>query len=501
MGEWIALHPALRHSLIAALGALLAAALHEAWSFETRWLVVAVAMAMGLAAAMIFLRRLFDFLLWLTLMTLPLAGFIKFAPISGFSDNEVGGITYGGRAGIGLIDFLLLGMILTWLCRQAPASREPRQGWGRIDIAVLLFLAASAGSIVGAPDQELAWSALAYLLRYIGLYFVVSRNLQPRHATWVIGAMLFTLAIEAVMGMVQGTTGHLLGLGRDKGAGGPELETQYEVPGIEQVGRATGTTYDSHAYALVLAMLLPYPALLVVRRGTTGKLRLPAIGLLVLGMAALVFSYSRSGYITLALSLLVPVAIMTWRGDLRGLGGLFAAMLILAPLSPWAVSHIVERFASAPVELVEARFEQYGIALSIWRDHFAFGFGIGNYMVALRSYSVTGALELAVHNAFLWLAAETGILGAVGFFVIVLFVALDFARALRRRDLGGLIAMAGLTATVAYVLDSLTDAAFREPNVFTIFWLNTGIAAALMRQAWGYSHRRDEGMALARATA
>jgi hypothetical protein len=61
--------------------------------------------------------------------------------------------------------------------------------------------------------------------------------------------------------------------------------------------------------------------------------------------------------------------------------------------------------------------------------------------------------------------------------------------------------MAGLTATVAYVLDSLTDAAFREPIVFTIFWLNAGIAAALMRQAWGYSHRRDEGMALARATA
>src|SRR5262249_4790911 len=156
--------------------------------------------------------------------------------------------------------------------------------------------------------------------------FVVSRNLQPRHATWVIGGMLFTLAIEVMMGMVQGTTGHLLGLGRDKGAGGAELETQYEVPGIEQVGRATGTTYDSHAYALVVAMLLPYPALLLVRRGTTGRLRLLAIGLLVLGMAAFVYSYSRSGYITLALSLLVPVAIMTWRGDLRGLGGLFAAM-------------------------------------------------------------------------------------------------------------------------------------------------------------------------------
>jgi len=500
VGERIALHPALRHSLIAALGALLAVALNESWSFETRWLVITVTSAIGLAAAMIFLQQLFDFLLWLTLMTLPLAGFIKFAPISGFSDVEIGGVTYGGRAGIGLLDFLLLGMILTWLFRQAPASWEPRQRWGRIDIAVLLFLAASAGSIVGAPDQELAWSALSYLLRYIGLYFVVSRNLQPRHAAWVISGMMFTFAIEAMIGIVQGTSGRLLGLGLDKGASGAELESQYEVPGIEQVARATGTAYDSHAYALLLVMLVPYPALLALRTGMPARLRLLAIGLLVIGLAALVYSYSRSGYITLALSLLVPVAIMTWRGDLRALGGLFAALLVLVPLSPWAVSRIIERFASAPVELLEVRFEQFRVALSIWGDHLALGFGIGNYMVALRGYSVTGAVELPVHNAFLWLAAETGIIGAVCFFLIALFAALDFAGALRRRDLGGVIAMAGLTATVAYVLDGLTDPLFREPNVFTIFWLNAGIAAALMRQAWRHS-RRDDGIALAGASA
>jgi O-antigen ligase len=156
--------------------------------------------------------------------------------------------------------------------------------------------------------------------------------------------------------------------------------------------------------------------------------------------------------------------------------------LPLAAVAPWGLRFIHERFTSAPAEIMTTRFEQWEVAWQIWLDNPFFGFGVGNYMEALAQYNFNWALELPVHNVALWIGAETGLFGLVSFFGVIAAAAARLWRITLAQDrTSALLALALLTALVAYVLDGLTDPLFREPVVFMMFWHIVALSVALTR--------------------
>jgi O-antigen ligase len=295
-----------------------------------------------------------------------------------------------------------------------------------------------------------------------------------------MAAIFCAIVLQTSLGIIQNRTGKLAGLMLDKGSG-QLLDYQYTVPGIEHYTRATGTTYDSHSLGLYLAMLAPYAFVFsIYTPSIKWRHRLLSGLFFLLAMAVLVLTFSRSAWLACGISLCVTIAVFFKWKDKYIIPTLIIAFIMAFFLAPWAVGYIYERFASAPENLMTARYDQYGVALRIWRDHFLFGIGAGNYMEALKTYRTSSNMLLPVHNVFLWVAADTGLFGVVVFLGVILSALRRLWKLVKvKHTLFSRVALAALTGLVAYLLDGLTNPLFRESVVYMMFWFTIALSVAL----------------------
>lgn len=469
--------------LIAMLGALFAVIIYPIWKLEGRWFVVII-LAIGLCSiSMAFISRFSDYLMLGMISAVPLAGFSKWLFLDSFPKEIKSVAVPSGAIGIGITDFLLAGLYLTWLVRIFVTRTAPVPRFEGIDWLVVMLIAAYMFSLPGTRYLSLGLFSLEHLVKHAMIYFYLSRNLTETNVKWFIISLFIFILGEALLGIFQNQTGLLRGLILDKGAGGAALDTQYGVPGIKDRTRATGTLIDSHSLAAYFAMTLPFPLVFMFTRSISRKMRFFCAIVLIVGLVGLVVTYSRSGWLSCFISLIMALAIylMIWR-ERHILPSVLALAVAAALPAVWVVDFIIERFTSAPAALLTARFDQYFVALDVWSDHILFGFGVGNYMLALEDYNFNWALELPVHNVLLWVGAESGLFGVIAFFGIVIAAAMRLYRLLRaHRDPTCRIALALFTGLAAYMLDSLTNPLFREPTVYLMFWFIVALSVALPR--------------------
>lgn len=464
-------------------GAVFSVALIPVWNLPTRWFVVVIAAVALVSITLVFVRWLDDFLLISHLFLLPLATFQKWMFLDGYSEDVQNAAPISGAFSVGITEVLLVGMYVSWLAQIFITRSERLPRLGTLDLLILIFVFANVLSVPNAADPMLSVFAVIHLLRHFFVYFYFSRRLQARHLPWLMAAIVFAIAIESSLGVFQYKTGMLKGLILDKGQGGDQLNYQYEVPGIENLTRATGTSYDSHTFGLFLSMLLPFPlAFLLSNRPIGWSARLGYLGLLAAGGVAVFVSFSRSAWLTCAATCaLVWLAFVVWREKRIVLKTCVLGVLALIP-APKAIQFIANRFNHEGHQNLTARFDQYPIAWEMWREHFFTGQGIGNYMYKLPQYLVPGTLDEPVHNVFLWLAADTGLFGAVMFFVIIFTAMWRLGGvAWARRDPLDLMALGAFAALTAYVVDGLSNPLFRESLVYMLFWVMLALSVALPR--------------------
>ncbi len=462
-------------------GVLLALLAYRLSSVATRYLVAALVGVSLVSLSMLFLRRFTDYLLVALLFSVPMASFVKYVAGHQYMESEGIVILFSGAIGVGIPDMLLVALYALWFVRIFVTRRAPLPRLGKFDALVLMLVLAHVLSVPGTPDVTLSAYAIIYLTRFVLLYFYVSKNLQRRHVGWLFYAIFFAIFLQAGLGAYQTATGKLLGLAIDRGTG-RYMNVQYEVPGIEHLSRATGTTYDSHAYGVYMAMLAPFALVAAFRRAAGAWMRILAAAMLVLAVVGVLISYSRSAWICCAVALAITWIVHLIWGERYIVYATMLIVVVLLILSPWALHIVIERIDETITKHLSARFEQFGVALNIWRDHFVFGYGAGNYMKALDRYNEYGVMRLPVHNVFLWVAAETGLIGVLAFFGIVMGTLARAWRLTRRhRDPACRVAVAAFAAMIAYILDGLTDPLFREAVVYTMFWMLVALVAAMVR--------------------
>jgi putative inorganic carbon (hco3(-)) transporter len=464
----------LRFTLAALLGALLAVALFGIWDLEERWLLIAIAAIVGLAISMCLVHVFSDFALIAFMFSMPVMSFQKWFWADRWTDEERGNLVYSGALGIGLLDAFLVAAYLSWFYRIFVIRAQPLPRLNLLDAAIAWLLIAHLLSSIGSAAPDLALGADIYLLKFAMLYFYLSRNLNPRLLPWLLVAFGLTIALEASLGVVQFATGKWLGIALDKGAGGEELNYQYAVPGLAGFYRATGTCYDSHSLGNFVGLMLPFALVLALTPRLRGPLRLFFTGIGALAVLTVLLSLSRSAWLAVAIAnffgAILVVAI--WRE--RQVTPALAAGVVLVVLAvPLAGGFVYERFANAPSGTLTVRYEQYSVALWIIEQYPIFGDGPGNWYEALEKHDPAWLEEvLPVHNVLLWMTADVGIFGVGAYLAIYLIAACRLIAAVRkRRDLAGRLAMATLIALISTLLNGMTDPTFREPNVFTLFWV------------------------------
>ena len=466
-----------RTALTGLLGILFALSLHPLWGLEARWFVVTI-VAIGLVSvSMMFAGRFSHRLLILLLFCVPLAGFKKFL----FLDDYV---TWTNALGIGLIDFMVIGLYLAWAGRIFVLRSAPLPRWERADGWVAMLVLAGLASLQNAAEPRLVAFALQSLLLHVLVYLYVSRHLRAEHLPWLLAAVAFAIVAQTALALVQNRLGLLVGLIMDKGAGGAELHSQYEVPGIEHITRATGTTYDSHAFGIYMAMLIAYPLVFLYAQTLPLRFRVASGALLMLGAAGLVVSYSRSAWLSFAIAAGLGLLVLAYRRERFVVPSVVAVLIVGVSTAPWIFYPLFERLFNAPAALLQERFDQFPVAWAIWQQHFFFGAGLGNYIGVVHRENLDWAYEVLVHNVPLYLGAETGLFGVLAYYGVFGAALLRLWRVARLQlEPASRVALAAFLGLVAYALDGISDPMFREPVVYLQFWVTVGLSVALERQA------------------
>lgn len=468
--------------LVVAAAFLFALALYQTWDLKWRWFLVCTVGTAMVAVSMAFARIFGDFLMVAFFFLLPLTSFDKWVWPTIYSESDRGNLVYGGMLGLGMLDFILIGMYLSWFYRVFIARIQPFPRLCFLDLLAGGMLSVYVFSNIGTRDLELGLGATEFLFKYLLLYFYISRNLQPKHYAWLVSAICFSIVIQAGLGAYQHWTGKLVGFALDKGGGSATtLSFQSAVAGIENVKRATGTTYDSHALGNYLLMILPFPFVLFMTPWVKPFLRV-ALGLVtLLAIFAIVLSFSRSAWVACAIGMIAGfiLIVLVWH---EGTAMVVATVLAFFTIgsAPWTVYYIYERFKKSPLETITTRFKQWEVALTIWQRYPLLGTGPNNYINAMKRYDFLGLKIRPVHNVILQVLAESGLLGLLCYLGIFFSAIRRLFRVIRQRsDFTGRMAMAALIGLIGTLFDGITDPLFREPTVYATFWLLIGLAVAL----------------------
>jgi len=376
-----------------------------------------------------------------------LAGWLVTAFLSGYA--AVGSMSHKA--------LFFIAAIAVMLFIHRGAEREASRQLTRMVGLVVVFFAWLALSLLWAPEPAYANDTVIHLAMAVLVFFLVLALCAEREQVrWLMIAFVAGAVLSVLSGAVTG---------------GLSISDTAATTASSVQGRLQGGTSDPNflAAAIVPAMILAGG--LAARRGHPFErfALMVATIVLAIGLAA---TESRGGF--LAVIVVSLGALMTWRGH-RGMILGFIAVFALG-VSAWFVASPTawQRITSAQ-DGGSGRTEIWHVATRVLDAHPVVGVGLGQFPVVSPDYITRpGALtradllvgkQIVVHNAYLQLWVETGILG-LGLFVAVALAAIAAGvRAVRRFELSHDTEMATLARALVLAIVGALTASFFLSNI------------------------------------
>jgi hypothetical protein len=174
---------------IVLLGGALSVALYQVWELSTRWVLVTIVGIVAVSVSMYLVRIFSKFLLIVLLFSLP------FAVLgTSFLGEKTPIRFYAGFFSVGLLDFLLIGLYMSWFYRVFVTREQPPPGVDWLDFFVLWFIVAHLVATFGGEYQMInGFGATEYLAKFVLFYLYLSRHLDERYLLWLLAAFWWAL--------------------------------------------------------------------------------------------------------------------------------------------------------------------------------------------------------------------------------------------------------------------------------------------------------------------
>jgi putative inorganic carbon (HCO3(-)) transporter len=453
--------PSLQWPMAAAVGLALGLYLVVAISWRPRWAPIFALAALFPFVAMIVgdVRKLLLAVI-LVEITLQLDKFLYY-------DWQAASLGAIGGLNVSVTTFCLAALYALWLAELlARATAVPRSL--RASLPLLAYLAAVTLSTVVAQNARLAVFEIFLLVQSFLLFIYIIKSVQSRQdLLFVVTLLLIGLAFQGAVMIGLRIIGHGISVARI-----------YAY--IDASGRVGGTVGTPNTAASYLTLLLA-PALGVMltplKRRHTWLAGL-AFGL---GSVALVLTFSRGGWLAFIVSIMLLCLLAFYRGWLAP-RILLTFVVIVVLLFVLFREPILARLFGDDGGTAGSRIPLTRLALRIIRDHPLLGIGANNYVTILPQYITPefyGEFLFTVHNKYLLVWAETGIVGLVAFLGFLLAVIRRGWQGWRLRDrLLSPLAL-GFTATiVGQMAHMLFDVFHSRPQV-QMLWLVAGLVIAI----------------------
>lgn len=334
----------------------------------------------------------------------------------------------------------------------------------RFDLSHVIVVSLLALAILSTLQAEEIDTALATTLRYaafVALYIVVSQFVgeqgMQRRVVWVLSIAGAIAAFDALGNFVS-----------------------------EETSLATLQYADANDVAYMLATILPLTFWLLRERWALRPVVFLMIGLIA---AAVLLSLSRGALVGLA-----AAAIWHMVTSRKHIPILAAGMAVVAGVTyfyvqsnPEQVEFGLQAKQSVAAQNVDLRLDAWSAALRMTEDHPILGAGPGNFQYLYPEITdrPPGSKSLGVvHNAYLDVGAELGVLGMALFLA---YIAIVFSRATEANRQGkGLPGYAAAVRTSLVV--AIVGAIFLSEQYYLPLWLLGGLATMLWLEG------RDDGV-------
>jgi len=382
-----------------------------------------------------------------------------------------------GGLSISATTLALAGLYLSWFLRsqakKIPEARNPLH----INLPLLLYFAITAISVAVAQDVSLSFFEVALLLEACLVYFYVANNVRTRRDVVYVVSLLMTACLLVSLANIT-----LQFTGMPSTIWGAPTQIQIESDPSQSFMRIGGTIGSPNFAAAYFSISLASAAgILFANLGRA--LKWLAIAVLGLGGVALIFTFSRGGWIATTLA----VALICFLGCRRrglSLKTPIALILILGMLCLPFQNVISARLLEDDKGSAQSRIPLMKLALRIFEDNPGLGVGANNYTVVMDRYLTSDFREgwlFAVHNKYLLVLAETGIVGLLAFLAFLLDALREGWRCWVHGDTLLSPLALGFTAGIAAHMLHMTVDVFRGRPTQQLLWLVAGLLAAMLR--------------------
>jgi putative inorganic carbon (hco3(-)) transporter len=289
-------------------------------------------------------------------------------------------------------------------CKQGPRL-SPKI---RESLPMMGYIAAVVPSLLFAADIGLALFQIWLLLEILLVYVYVASTVQSRQGlVFLITLLLASLIIEGTVMMYLEVTGQDFTLG--------PISTEIDVS-YHGTGRLGGTIGSPNTAASYLTMLtLVASSVFFTPLGRFHKLL--ATLAVSLGTLGLVLTASRGGWGSFAIALLV-LWFFAWRKGWLSLQKSFAIVILTVLLAASFHDTIRTRLVSDDRGAAYSRIPLMDLAFRLIKENPILGVGPNNFAFVIDDYitpEFRNAWIYTVHNKYLLIWAETGIVGLLAF--------------------------------------------------------------------------------------
>lgn len=330
------------------------------------------------------------------------------------------------------------------------------------DIGIAVLLLSGAVSVLVAKDHRAALGLYrAYFIEPAALFYVATDLLRRRgdFRTLLIGLGIGT-SIFAVMNVVV-----------------------FAVAAFQDslhFGAPPSAIYTS---SNAVAMFLEPPAafaISLVLFADERRDRLMALAWALILAIAFVLTFSRGGY--LALALFGVLTVIKVRPDLRRplliVGIAVAAVVLLTIIVASTTPLMKTRFSYVALNYtLQTRAAIFAATFNIIAAHPVLGVGLGGYV-----YNLHGFPEIYPHDVYMTFWVELGLLGLLAFLYIFVRLGVSAWRALSSSSGFEKALLWGVVGTVVmWALHGIVDSPYWKNDMAVEFWLVVAIAVAVIR--------------------
>jgi O-antigen ligase len=344
----------------------------------------------------------------------------------------------------------------------------------RASLPLVLYLAAVTLSVIVAGNAKLAFFELFLLFQTFLLFVYIIKSVQTRQdVMFVVTMLLIGLVFESLVMIGLRILGHSVSFARI-------------YAGIDAGGRVFGTIGSPNTAASYLTLLLA-PALGVMLAPLERRYRWLAALAFGLGTVALLLTLSRGGWLALAVSAGLLCLVALYRGWLST-----RILLIIVAMAALILflfrEPILDRLFGDDAGAADSRTMLARQALMVIEANPVLGVGANNYATWAEQHIIPDLDDhdiRTVHNKYLLVWAETGIVGLVAFLGFLLATIRWGWQASRVRDrFLSLLALGITMAIVGQTIHMFFDIFHSRPQV-QILWLIAGLIIAIRNIGMG----------------